>query len=183
MRLAFDQVKATQAAAAFLRQRGGTIQYLALIKLLYKLDREALRRWGMSVTTDKHSSLKLGPIVSKTYDLIKAGGNPSAAPTFWSSHIRTEGYNVALSLDPGTSELSPAEEALILEIYKSDGTKDGFVLSDEFHKSFSEWKDPGDSSRPIEIEEILTALGVSEEQAGHTELAISAQRAASRLSI
>ena len=62
MVMAFDEVKATQVAARYLRLAGGRLQYLALIKLLYKTDREALKRWGIPVTTDTHSSLKLGPI-------------------------------------------------------------------------------------------------------------------------
>ncbi len=49
MKLAFDQVKATQAAALFLKLAGGSLNYLALIKLLYKSDREGLRRWGLPI--------------------------------------------------------------------------------------------------------------------------------------
>ena len=53
MQMAFDEVKATQIAALFLKMAGRELKYLALIKLLYKLDREALRRWGLPVTTDR----------------------------------------------------------------------------------------------------------------------------------
>ena len=35
MNLAFDEAKATQTAAAFLRLAGGQLQHLALISLLY----------------------------------------------------------------------------------------------------------------------------------------------------
>ena len=36
----FNEVKATQAAARLLRNRGGRMKYLKLIKLLYLADRE-----------------------------------------------------------------------------------------------------------------------------------------------
>ena len=49
----FDEVKATQAAAKLLKQSGGSLSHMALIKLLYRADREAIRRWGLPITTDK----------------------------------------------------------------------------------------------------------------------------------
>ena len=44
VKLEFDEVKATQAAAQFLRLAKRPLNYMALIKLLYKADREAIRR-------------------------------------------------------------------------------------------------------------------------------------------
>jgi uncharacterized phage-associated protein len=184
MNPAFDEVKATQTAAAFLRLAGGSLQYLALIKLLYKADREALRRWGLPITTDRYASLKFGPVTSRIYDLIKASGSPSAHPTFWSRHISKAGqYNVSLSSDPGDSELSRAEHRLIAELYACDGAKDGFALAEETHRDFPEWTDPGDSSTPIEISDILEALRLSEDETLHAETMIAAQRAARDLAI
>ena len=52
MNLAFDEVKATQAAGLFLKLANAPLNYMALIKLLYKADWEALRRWGLPITTD-----------------------------------------------------------------------------------------------------------------------------------
>jgi hypothetical protein len=49
MKLAFDEVKATQAAALFMKLAGGSMNYMALIKLLYRTDREAFRRCGLSI--------------------------------------------------------------------------------------------------------------------------------------
>jgi uncharacterized phage-associated protein len=184
MRMSFDEVKATQVAARFLQRSGGAMQHLALIKLLYKADREALRRWGVPVTTARHVSMKLGPVVSEIYDLIKASGNPDAHPSFWGAYIkRQSAYDVALSQDPGGSELSRAEEKLIDEIFEVDGQKDGFTLAEETHRIFPEWKDPGSSSYPIELSDILDAIGASEDEKINTAKAISAQRASRKLAI
>jgi hypothetical protein len=64
--MAFDERKATEAAAYLLRLRGGRMSYLKLIKLLYLADREALSRWGFSVTNDRHVSMPHGPHASWT---------------------------------------------------------------------------------------------------------------------
>jgi hypothetical protein len=55
MVLRFNERRATEAAARFLKLRGGKMSYLKLIKLLYLLDREALLRWGRPVTTDRNT--------------------------------------------------------------------------------------------------------------------------------
>jgi uncharacterized phage-associated protein len=167
-------------AAKFLKLAGGPVQYLALVKLLYRLDREALSRWGTPVTTDKYVSMKLGPVTSHIYNLIKSSG-VSTQPTFWSSHIERDGYVVKLISDPLDSELSDAEDHLIREIFETDGYKDGFKLVEECHRDFPEWADPGTSSLPITIDEILSVLGKSEEEVGQSHSAIVAQRSLSSL--
>lgn len=185
MRLAFDEIKATQAAASFLKLADGRLNYLALIKLLYQADREAIRRWGLPITTDHYVSMKHGPVTSEIYDRIKASANPNVRPTTWSTHIRpcADPSCVELKSDPGTSELSPAEEKLIAEIFASDGQKTPFALAEECHRSFPEWRDPGSSSTPIEIEDIVDALGLSEDEAEHVRASISIQKSASDLAV
>lgn len=78
MVLRFNERRATEAAAKFLKLRGGRMSYLKLIKLLYLLDREALLRWGRPVTTDRYVSMDNGPVVSRIYDLIRR--SPLRAP-------------------------------------------------------------------------------------------------------
>ncbi len=178
MLMAFDEVKATQAAALFLRLAGKPLEYMALIKLLYRADREALRRWGLPITTDKYVSMKLGPVTSNIYNLIKASAC-QGSPTFWSTHIAktADPYYVEAQLDPGNSELSPIEESLIEEIFLIDGKKGGFQLADECHRDFPEWEDPGGSSTPIEISAVLEQLDLTEDEISHSERSVAAQRA------
>jgi len=178
VKLAFDEAKATQAAALFLKLAGRPLNYMALIKLLYKADREAIRRWGLPITTDSYAAMKFGPVTSQIYNRIKASAQPSH-PTYWMTHIQRSQNHLELTLqhDPGNSELSPAEEKLIAEIFAADGSKDRFVLAAECHRDFPEWTDPGESSTPIEISDIVAALGLSEEEASHVETLIGAQRA------
>ena len=182
MKLKFDHVKATQAAAFMLRLAGSPLKYVALIKLLYKTDRKAIRELGIPITTDEYVSMKHGPVTSKIYDLIKSSAS-GKHPTYWSKHIQRipNQHFVVLECDPGTSELSIAEERIISEIFKTDGSKDRFELVDETHLEFPEWTDPGNSSAPIEIEDIIAALGLSEDEASHVEAMISLQQSAMSL--
>ena len=83
MRLPFNEAKAAQAAARLLKKRGGKMAYMKLIKLLYLVDREALRRWGRPVTTDRYVSMDHGPVLSSTLDLINHGPEPGMEPQPW----------------------------------------------------------------------------------------------------
>jgi hypothetical protein len=107
MKLAFDEMKAIQAAALFVKLAGNSINYMALIKLLYRADREAFRRCGLPITTDEYVSMKHGPVTSTIYDRIKSSLNPNVRPTTWSVHIQrtADPYVIQLKADPGESEL------------------------------------------------------------------------------
>jgi uncharacterized phage-associated protein len=176
MRMAFDEVKATQTAGSFLRLAGGRLQYLALIKMLYMLDREALHRWSVPVTTDKYVSMKLGPVTSRIYNFVKVEGEP-LHPSYWSAHIQRDGFDAVLISDIDTSELSVAEDELVAEIYSECAGKDGFELAEETHKRFPEWSNPGSSSTPIDIADILAALETSESGVAQTESLVAIQNA------
>src|SRR5215813_7148812 len=116
MMLRFNERRATEAAARFLKLRGGRMSYLKLIKLLYLLDREALLRWGRPVTTDQYVSMDNGPVVSRIYNLIREEPAPGTDP-FWRHYISApRGWEVELLAEPEAAELSRAEEELIGEI-------------------------------------------------------------------
>ena len=53
MHLRFREAKTTQAAARLLTLRGGRMNYMKLLKLLYIVEREALLNWGRPVTADR----------------------------------------------------------------------------------------------------------------------------------
>jgi hypothetical protein len=97
----FNQEKATQAAARLLRNRGGKMSYMKLIKLLYLADREALARWGRPITTDNYVPMDKGPVLSHVLDRINEGPGPDEEPGYWTQHITSSGnYEVTLTDDP-----------------------------------------------------------------------------------
>ena len=71
MRFFFDINKATQAAAHLVYLQGGKINLMALIKLLYLADREALLETGYPITGDQMVSMPHGPVLSRIYDEAK----------------------------------------------------------------------------------------------------------------
>ena len=56
----FDGKKGTQVAAYILAKKGGKLEYLHLMKMLYAIDRIALAKWGQPVIGGHYASLKEG---------------------------------------------------------------------------------------------------------------------------
>lgn len=163
MRTRFREEKATEAAARLLKLRGGRMSHLKLIKLLYLLDREALIRWGRPITYDSYVSMPHGPVLSFTLDRINQPEFSEGA--YWHRFIAPKAHHeVGLVRKSIPNEhLSPAEEALIDEVFERYGHLDRWQLRDLTHQ-LPEWKDPQGSSLPIDPAEILRNAGYSEEQ-------------------
>lgn len=178
--LPFNERRATEAAARFLKLRGGRMSYLKLIKLLYLLDREALLRWGRPVTTDRYVSMDRGPVVSRIYDLILEEPAPGKR-SIWRQYISDpEGYEVKLIADPPNEELSRAEAKLIDEIFSKYGALGRWELVEVSHH-LPEWKDPKGSAVPIEYRDILLAAGKTESETAEIEDELEAIAAAEEL--
>lgn len=160
--LRFDEAKATQAAAYFLKLRGGQMHYIKLIKLLYLTDREALVRWGVPVTTDRHVSMDNGPVTSRILNLI----TEDRPKPIWARYISAPlgDYEVKLLADAPTDRLSRAEEKLMQEIFDQYGHRNRWDLIENVMHRLPEWRDPQGSSIPIQIRDILQAAGEREEQ-------------------
>lgn len=168
MVLRFNEKRATEAAAKFLKLRGGRMSYLKLIKLLYLLDREALLRWGRPVTTDRYVSMGNGPVVSRIYDLMREEPAPGTNP-IWRQFISApSNYEVSLTVEPEIDELSPAEESLIEEIFAKYGKLSRWDLVNLSH-DLAEWQDPKGSAIPIEYRDILRAGNKTESEIAAVE--------------
>jgi uncharacterized phage-associated protein len=171
MRMRFNEAKATQAAARLLRNRGGQMSYMKLIKLLYIADREALGRWGRPITTDTYVAMKHGPVLSYVFNLIT---EPYSDDTFWARHIsEPEHFCVRLKAEPAGDLLSEAEDELLDEISKRFGHLNRWALVDMVHK-FPEWKDPQGSALPIEYADILRAQDKKPEEISAIENELNA---------
>lgn len=160
----FNERKAAQTAARLIQQGGGEMNYLALMKLLYLIDREALVRFGRPVTGDNLVAMKHGPVLSRVYDLIshKKQELPQSEWHKFISRPSAYVYTVKFGGVPDTSELSQAEVALIDEIFATYRGWDEWSLVALTH-TLPEWQDPQNSSVPIPFEEILKAVKKSGE--------------------
>ena len=162
MNLPFNEAKATQAAGLLLHLRGGTMNFMKLIKLLYLADREALLQWGRPITTDRWVSMDHGPVVSRVYSLISDEPHPDT-DSVWRNHIQRTGYDVTLTEPVSDDELSNAEIKLLRQIFGLYGRSYRWHLVDYCH-TLPEWKHPGGSSVPITIADILRGAGRSEQE-------------------
>jgi uncharacterized phage-associated protein len=177
MVLRFNERRATEAAARFLKLRGGRMSYLKLIKMLYFLDREALLRWGRPITTDRYVSMDNGPVVSRIYDLIREESAPGADP-IWRHYISApQDWEVSLVAEPEPSELSRAEQSLIDEIYATYGKLGRWDLVRISH-DLPEWQDPNGSAIPIQYRDILRAGNKTEIEIAAVEAELESLAAA-----
>ncbi len=165
IRFKFDERKAVQAAGRLISQSGGEMNYMALLKLLYLIDREALLRWGKPITGDKIVAMKRGPVLSRIFDLVsqKKQEHPKCA---WHNLIPRPApyvYTVRFGGVPDISALSEAEVALIDAVFAQHRNKTEDQLVELTHK-LPEWSDPGKTSVPIPFERILKAEKKSDEE-------------------
>lgn len=158
--LRFQEEKTTQIACFLLKIVGGKMDLLKLNKLLYLVDRDALRRWGRPLSHDYYVSMPHGPVLSRTYNLMN-GEIPSE---YWAKHIskRTQNEISLVVENPPEDRLSEADKSLIREIYRQHGNKTGWELR-EFSHTLPEWQDPAGSSIPIDYCDILRAVGRNED--------------------
>ena len=171
----FDEKKATQAAACFLKLADGGLNYMVLIKDLYLSDRQALARWGRSITNDKYYSMKCGPVLSNVLDLIHEQPMPEDT-TFWSKFISPpSNYQVSLVDDPGADLLSVVEEELLKSTFKEEEpfqTKP-FEFVKHLHSSLPEWERRDYGRSEITIRSILLAVKKTADEINEIEDCLS----------
>lgn len=165
MKFRFNERKAVQAAGRLIAQSGGEMNYLALMKLLYLIDREALLRFGRPITGDAVFAMKQGPVLSAVFDRVSQK-KQHRRPSAWHNFIPRPApyvYTVRFSGVPERGALSEAEVALIDEIYAKYRNFSEEELVELTHK-LPEWSDPGTSSKRIPFEAILRAAGKGEDE-------------------
>lgn len=164
MRMRYREDKATQAAARLLRLRGGKMNHMKLIKLLYLIERESLTRLGVPFTHDTYVSMQHGPVLSATLDRINTAEYYRGG--YWDQHITPKRNHEVALRDPDNlpnDQLSPAEEQLIDEVFEKYGHIGRWDLVELTHR-LPEWTDPKGSAYPIHPAEILRNEGYSEEE-------------------
>ncbi len=165
-----DIPKVTQAAAIILNtERSKRMSYIRLLKLLYMLERESLQERGTPVLADSVFAMDHGPVLSRTYSLIK-GEDPDSGE--WSETIRTDGFSVELVGSPGTSEMSRWEISKIHEIVCKFAHLSDWELVKHLHDILPEWQKntplPG-KSKAIPLADILKEVGRTSEEASEIE--------------
>ena len=166
----YNELKTAQAAAYLIAREGGRMYHLKLMKLLYLSDRRSLEKYNNSISGDTYYSMKNGPVLSYTLDLINGDHRYNS---LWKSWITDKedhqvGTTFVLSGEESLDqleELSDNDLSILDEIYRQYGHYDRWALVDLTHDPdiIPEWSSPDHSCKPIDIRTLLTHLGKNEE--------------------
>jgi hypothetical protein len=166
----FDIRKAIAATGFLCRLNGGQLNVLHLIKMLYAADRSALVSWHRTITGDKFYSMKNGPILSRIYNLM-CGRIFGADMETWNAVFNPREGNI-ISLkgkDVDLGALSKRELEILEKAFNKFKNVPVGKLVEFLHKVLPEWKDPGNSSAPIDPRDILFHAGLTEEEVAEIE--------------
>lgn len=168
----FREKKTTQAAAILIQRNGGKIPYLKLLKLLYIADRKSLEETGFPITFDTYVSMKYGPVLSTTYDLIK--DTTLNHGDYWHAYIsQPKEYVVRLIQPPSLTALSEVEIRILNQTFNEFGKVPRFGLVELSHR-FPEFHEPPEGSTlPITYRDIFHALGEDEIEISRIENELS----------
>jgi hypothetical protein len=154
MKFRFDIDKSIASTAYLIRKQRGALNVLPLVKALYHANRASLVRYGRSITGDRLISMKSGPNVSETYDLIN--GTPHAKPEHlvkWQKYIARKHNTMQLIPDanPNIDCLSGREMRLLDDALAVVCAVKGRI--DEWsHRYFPEWEKPTGLSQSTTID-------------------------------
>ena len=128
---------------------------MKLLKLMYFAEREAIRVRNDGITGDDFFSLKWGPILSSSLNLM----NETLPGNLWAQHIGVSGKSVLLKKVVEVEQvLSRREISIANEIWARYGRMSAGALSKVSH-DLPEYKEPGESRIPITFEDIVAGLG------------------------
>ena len=162
----YNSKKSAHTAMEFIRLAGGRLDVLSLLKFMYLADRASFEQFGYPITYDRYFSLPFGPIPSQVYDNTK--GVVRRDDHFWERLIvREEGNSLSVREYEDPVSLSEINLTIIRETFRVHRPYIGGQFIDHVHEICPEWEDPNGSSKPISVESILRAVGVSEESTQH----------------
>ena len=136
----FSLGKTIEAAAVILKEHGGRVTRLRLLKLLYIADRRRLAESGRTITGDHPYAMEHGPVLDDTYGLIKGTGFNTKT---WDRHFRRDPFNgpgIELADDPGVALLSRNEIETLARVCRDHVADDDWDLSKLTH-GFEEWEE------------------------------------------
>lgn len=116
--------------------------YMFLLKILYFADRYHLRHYGFIASSDTYVAMKLGPVASTTFDIVR-GKMPSSANSaeigLLNEISASEEYAISIK-EQDTDELSESFKEALDFALKEYGQYDQFTLSNMTH-DYPEWKE------------------------------------------
>lgn len=160
--------KIVASTAVVCDELGGEVGRLDLMKILFSADRVMLEKRERTITGDWYFSLPKGPILSYTLNLAQ-GKCKGGLQEEWDCAF--EKLDHAVKSRPGvrvnTDCLSDEEENILREqsrelmeekrrfMNRYGDAAGAAKWIDQLHERWGEWSDPGKSSKPLPIEDVL----------------------------
>lgn len=166
----FDVKKVLQMIAYLLELNGGRMNFLKLMKELYLIDRESIAERETSISGDIYYSLDHGPILSFTknhLDDLKMNeygkDNPFKGYLARAKEKSGKYFDVVLKRSPEYGDLSEKDMEYITTVSNKFKDYTPSQIREYTHK-LPEWSDPKGSHQKIRFQDIMTALGRSQEE-------------------
>jgi hypothetical protein len=162
-----DAEKLMQAVGYILKKYKYRLNYTKLIKLLYLADKEAFRESNQSISGDSYACMKSGPVLSGLYDLVKGKYPAALVQLAWNTRYSTDGYDLIANFDRlPEKKLSPFEKRVMDRTDASFHKKPYYYMINYVHnpRICPEWKEPGNTSTPLRVEDILKSVGRTDEE-------------------
>ncbi|MDR1007064.1 MAG: SocA family protein [Campylobacteraceae bacterium] len=167
----FEIKKILQVISYLLSLNNGKMNFLKLMKELYLIDRESIAERDTSITGDVYYSLPHGPVLSATKNLLddlKSDDIDESNPLkdflqFIKNPKYNRIYDIVLEKAPEYDLLSEKDKEYIEKIskqFKNYSAKD----IEQYTHRLPEWIDPNGSNVKIRFQDIMRALGKSEEE-------------------
>ncbi len=158
--IGFRSRKAAQVCA-FLASVNGGIEKLALVKLVYLTERDAMARLGRPMLFDELYSLPHGPVCSATLNGINGGGDG-----IWAAYLTRNGnhvYPARAITRAELDEVSDAEFESVLSVRDEFSKMSASQLRNYTHKYCAEYTEVPEGSRmPISYKSVFDALGFTD---------------------
>lgn len=136
----FHYKKAVQALNYFACLKGGSLNKMKGLKLIWLSDRFHLRKYGRTITGDSYYALKFGPVASKTKDILDNSYYMGAQELEYSNQFLTKDNYEYASLNPPLLKVfSKTDMEAFDSVLNAFGDLNEFQLSELSH-NFPEWK-------------------------------------------
>ena len=170
MFVAFDINRCIEAAGVlFSTTETKTMGRMRLLKLLYLANRKSLKETGDPIVDDDAIAMKHGPVLSRTYNLIKGKDSNTEALAAWNLHFKVvDSIQIRMLTDPGADHLSDYDIETLTGIaaeYKDAEDEDLSDLTHTFEEYNRHW-DGKHLSERIPERDLLIAVGCTPEEAG-----------------
>ena len=156
----FNEKKMLQIISYLLSLNNYEMEKIKFMEELYLIDRASIDENNSSVSADEFFCLKYGPVLSNTINIINDIPNGNS----WSEYLKLEDNNSLILLKPfDEGRLSKKDKyfiQLISDKYKNNTTSQ---MIDYTH-TLPEWKEPKRYNHKIKFEDIMKALGKSDEE-------------------